>query len=345
MNQLIKPTHLNIGDTIGVISPSAPMAGLVKRRAEQGINMLKTLGFNVRIGHNAYKVSKYTAGSALERAADINDFFKDREIKAIFSFIGGNHSNQLLNYLNFDLIRKNPKIIMGYSDVTVLLMAIYSRLHMVTFYGPAIMTQFAEHPKLNSYTKEYFEKTLVKTDPVGNIKPSSKWTDEVLDWFSGEDTKKSRKMRINHGWKWLKGGNTNGIILGGCFSSLMHLRGTPFWPNFKDTILFLESSENEADFKKGDSLANIDSYLADMELSGVFKQIKGLVIGRPFRYSQEENSLFEKIIIDRLSNYHFPILSQVDIGHTDPMITIPIGTKVALDSKKNSFELLETGVI
>lgn len=345
MNQLIKPTHLNTGDTIGVISPSAPMAGLVKRRAEQGINALKALGFNVKIGHNAYKMSGYTAGSALERAADINDFFQDKDVKAIFSFIGGNHSNQLLNYLNFDLMRKNPKIVMGYSDATVLLTAIYSQLHIATFYGPAVMTQFAEYPKLNSYTKEYFEKALLKTEPVGNIKPSTKWTDEVLDWFSGEDTKKSRKMRINRGWKWLKNGNASGIILGGCLSSLMHLRGTSFWPNFKDTILFLESSESEADFKKGDSLANIDSYLADMELSGVFKQIKGLVIGRPFGYSREENSIFEKIIIGRLSNYRFPILARVDIGHTDPMITIPIGTRVAIDSKKNSFEFLEAGVV
>lgn len=344
MTKLIKPPHLQKEDMIGIISPSAPLAGLVPHRVERGIAMFKEFGFKVKIGRHALKITGHTAGNPKERAEDINDFFRDKKIKAIFTFIGGNHSNQILKYLDFDLIRRNPKIFLGYSDATVLHFALYTQARLVTFYGPAVLTQFAENPRIFSYTEDCLEKALTNIQPVGEIKPSSNWTDETLDWFKKDDLRRPRKMKRNKGWQWLKVGKAEGPILGGCITSMMHLRGTKYWPKFSGSILFWETPESNEDFTKGEKVENVDSYLADLEISGVFGKIKGMIVGRPFGYNKSQVKDLVKIIRSRTEGYNFPILFNVDVGHTDPMITIPLGMRVKLDSSKKLFKFLESGV-
>ena len=343
MNQLIKPKHLQKNDMIGIVSPSAPSAGLIPHRVERGVKMLEKLGFSVKIGKNALKINEYTAGTPKERAEDINSFFEDNDIKAIFSFIGGNHSNQILEYLNFNLIKKNPKIFLGYSDATVLHFAFLTQANLTSFYGPAVLTQFAENPEILSYTKKYFKKSLMNMEPIGKIIPSKKWTDESLDWFEKKDLTRHRKMKINEDWKWLKQGKAEAPILGGCISSMVHLRGTKYWPDFSDSILFWEIPEG-TDFTKGEDVSEIDAELTDLKLSNVFNQIKGMIIGRPFGYTSEQLKLIIQVIKEQTKDYEFPILFGVDIGHTDPMITVPLGIKIKLNSKENLFEFIETGV-
>lgn len=344
MQKLIKPMLLRKGDVIGIISPSAPLAGLVPHRVESSIESLKKMGFVVRLGASALKVDGYTAGSAEERAKDINDFFADKDIKAIFTSIGGNHSNQLLKYLDFSLIKNNPKILLGYSDTTVLHFALNTKAGLVSFYGPAVLTQFGEYPKMFSYTRESFEKNLMTAEPAGRIVPSLEWTDKMLDWFKKEDLGNTRRMEKNSGWQWLKYGKAEGPIMGGCIASMMHLRGTEYFPDFDDSIFFWEISESESDFTKGERPENIDAYLTDLELSGLFKKIKGMIIGRPFGYTSQQIELLKKIIGIRTKDYDFPIIFSVDIGHTDPMLTVPLGTRVKLDSEENLFYFLESGV-
>lgn len=344
MAYLLKPKSLKIGDTIGLVSPSAPLAGLVSHRTQKGIQELEQLGFKVKVGKSALRVTGYTAGTSQERAEDINSFFADKEVKAIFSFIGGNHSNQILKYLNFNLIRKNPKIFLGYSDATILHFALYTKANLVTFYGPAVLTQFAENPKVIPYTEAYFKKALMMNQPIGKIRPSSRWTDEILDWFEKEDLKRPRKMKKNQGWKWLRRGKAEGKILGGCITSMLHLRGTDYWPDFSNSILFWEMPESGDDFTKGEKVENIDSYLTDLELSGVFENIKAMIIGRFFGYSGQQRKEAIKVIQERTSSYGFPVLMDTDIGHSDPMITIPFGVRVKIDSSKNIFDIKENGV-
>ena len=205
MNIISYPKKLNVGDTIGIISPSAPLAGLVEHRYKNGIKKLEELGFNVLLGNHALEITSYTAGSAQERAKDIMDFFQNKNIKAIISFIGGYNSNQILKYLDFDIIRENPKIIMGYSDMTVLLLAIYKKCNFPTFYGPSVLNQFADI-FLPDYTLEYFRKAVMTDEPIGNVYPSNLWTCEFLDWFEKKDIKNERKFKNNPGWEWLKQG-------------------------------------------------------------------------------------------------------------------------------------------
>lgn len=340
---LIKSQKLKLGDTIGLISPSAPFAGLVPHRTKKSIEMIKEMGFKIKISKHALKVTSHTAGSPKERAEDINSFFRNKDVKAIICFIGGNHSNQILKYLDFNLIKRNPKIFLGYSDATVLHFAFYTQSNLVTFYGPAALTQFAENPRILSYTEEHFKKALMGAVSIGKIKPSSYWTDEALDWFKKEDLKRPRKMKKNKGWQWLKQGKAEGQILGGCITSMMHLRGTKYWPDFSGSILFWETPESGDDFTKGEKVENIDSYLTDLELSGVFKEIKGMIVGRFFGYSEREKKESIKIIKMRTVDYTFPILTNVDISHSDPMITVPLGVKATIDSSKNLFEIKESG--
>lgn len=345
MEPLIKPKHLQKGDTVGLVSPSAPLAGLVPHRVRIGVKALQDFGFKVKIGKNALKIEEETAGSPKERAEDINNFFKDGNIKAIFCFIGGDYSNQILKYLDFALIKKNPKIFLGYSDATVLHFAFLTQANLVTFYGPAILTQFAENPQMFSYTKKYLRKAIMVPELIGKIEPSFKYTDEILDWFEKEDLKRERKLKKNVGWQWIKQGKARGSILGGCIVSMMHLRGTKYWPDFLDSILFWEISEADDNFRKGESPNDIDIYLKNLELSGVLTKIKGMIIGRPFNYTDKQIINLIQIIKNRTKKYKFTILFNVDIGHTDPMITIPLGVKVEIDSSKNLFKFIEKGTI
>lgn len=344
-NRITKAPKLKKGDTLGLVSPAAPLSGLVPHRTEQGIRMLEELGFKVKVGKNSMKVTDYTAGTPEERASDINDFFADPEVKGIISFIGGNHSNQILEYLDFNSIKNTPKVFVGYSDITVLHLALHSMTGLVTFYGPAVLTQFAENPKIMEYTKKYFLAAVTQEDPIGLINSSDKWTDEALNWFTKEDTKRPRTLKPNLGWKWLKGGSAKGRLLGGCLASMMHLRGTGYWPDFEKAILFWEISEGEADFSLGENVSTIDAHLTDLDLSGTLASINGMIIGRPYGYNAEqEQNLIEKIL-ERTKKYSFPILYGVDVGHTDPMITLPIGVEVMISSDRNLLDVLESGVI
>lgn len=342
--KIIKAFKLIKSDQIGLISNSAPLAGLVPHRTKNGLKMLRDLGFKPKLGTSALKVEDYIAGSPENRAKDINLLFKDKNIKAIISFIGGDHSNQLLKLLDYEVIKNNPKIIMGYSDSTVLLLAIYTQTGLVTFYGPTVLNQFAEYPKMLDFTLDHFKKTVMSNTPIRKIMPSLQWTEEVMDWFEKKDLSRARKMKKNSGWEWLKEGKANGVLIGGCLASLMHLRGTKFWPNFNGTILFWEISESESSIFKGEPISAVDSHLADLENSGVFDKICGMVIGRPYRYSKTDEKQLIDLIKKRTKKYNFPILYRVDFGHTDPVITMPIGVKSSLDSKENIFSIDESGV-
>lgn len=341
MTHYLKPQKLQKGDTIGLVSPSSALAGLLPHRVERGKKMLEDLGFKVVIGKNALKVKDWTAGTAQERADDINSFFADKNIKAIISFIGGFHANQIIELLDYKMIKKNPKIFMGYSDITVLHFAFHTQANLMTFYGPAVLTQFADNPELNPYTKEYLEKALMSDQPIGQIYPSKEWTDEVLNWFEKKDLERPRKFKPNPGWSWLKPGQAEGELFGGCLTSMLHLRGTKFWPNFKNKIFFWEIPESSADITKGEPLGRVDAHLTDLKLNGLFEQISGMIIGRPFGYTPEQLEKIKQLVLEQTADYNFPILFGIDIGHTDPILTLPLGAETQIDSAKNIFAITE----
>ena len=345
--KIVKPKRLNIGDEVGIIAPSSGMSVQVKDRFKRGIDSLKKIGFRVKIFDTSKKIRSdfdWESSTAKFRAKDITKAFLDREIKAIICAVGGNTANKILPLIDYKTIRNNPKIFCGYSDATVLHQAFLTQSKMVTFYGPAVLTQFAEYPKPLSYTIDYFMKALSSKEPIGKIHPSKEWTDEVLDWFKNRYLKRPRRMKKNEGFTWIKEGEAEGKLIGGCLHSLTRLAGTKYASDFSKKILILETPEGE-DFRKGEPLAEVDAQLNHLRQLGAFDRLAGLVLGRPFGYSKEQTKIFKKILIEATEGFEFPILFGVDIGHTDPIITLPLGVKAKIDSKCNLFEITERGVI
>ncbi|MFH0869701.1 MAG: S66 peptidase family protein [archaeon] len=342
---MIKPAPIEKGDMLAIIAPSSGSGSLFTHRVKNGIGALKALGFRIKIFPTLSKFKDDDAGTPEERAADVNDAFEDNDVKGIICSIGGLAANSILDLVDYKLIARHPKVFCGYSDITVLHHAFRKKSKLITFYGPALMTQFGESPKPLPYTVNHFLKAVNSKNPVGDIKPSDKWTDEAtLDWSKSLDLTRPRILYKNtDGHIWLRSGKATAKITGGCLSSLLRLKGTKFSPDYINKILFIETSEGE-NYAKGKPLRYVDAEIMDLRNSGAFESIKGLIVGRPFGYSPNERKKFIQIIKKHIEHYSFPVLANANIGHADPIITIPLGVKVTLDSEKNLFSIDESGV-
>jgi len=166
---MLKPSRLKPGDTIGIVSPSWGGAGAFPHRVEQGIKYLDTLGFKVELAPHALNQMGYISDTPANRAQDIHDMFENPTIQAIIASIGGDHACHLLPLLDFELIASHPKVFMGYSDITVLNVAIWKKTGLTTFNGPALLTDFAEYPHMLRYTEKYFLKAVTGIEPIGIV--------------------------------------------------------------------------------------------------------------------------------------------------------------------------------
>ncbi len=337
--ELIKPKLLQRGDTIGIISPSAGLAPFAMHRVNNAVNYLKKSGFKVIIGKHALENAGYVSASIKKRLDDLHSMFSNSDVKAIICLIGGSNSNQLLPFIDYPLIRKNPKIFMGYSDISVLHFALQSQSGLATYYGPALMTEFGENPKPLQYTINAFNLMVFKkNNPVINIKQSRFWTDEVPDWFKKNDLLAPRKLSKNTGYEWIKEGQAEGPAWGGTIPSINHLLGTKYWIDPQGGMFFLDIPEGES-INSGLNLSDADAFLTDLDNAGVFNDITGLIVGRPYRYSGKDHRKFKEIILRITEKYKFPILYNANIGHTNPIITLRYGQKIELNSKANSFKI------
>jgi muramoyltetrapeptide carboxypeptidase LdcA involved in peptidoglycan recycling len=278
------------------------------------------------------------SGTPEERADDLHEFFADVEVQAIVAAIGGDHSCHLLPLLDWELIRHNPKILVGFSDVTVLNLAIHAMTGLVTFNGPALMTDFGEYPEPPAYTLESFRRTVTRPEPVGLLAPSPTWTEEYLDWREKLDLARPRALLPSPGWSWLKPGRAAGPLVGGCLESMQHLRGTPYWPPMDGAIWFFETSEGVP------PPATVDGILQDYENMGVLAGIAGLVVGRPYRYSDDQKAELRELLLERTRGYAFPIVADVDFGHTSPQLTLPVGGRAEIDAAGRRLTILEAAV-
>ena len=334
----LRAPRLRPGDTIGIVSPSWGGAGAFPHRLENGIAYLESRGFDVRVGHHARGQLGHVSDTAENRVSDIHDMFESSEVAAIIAAIGGDHSCHLLPHLDFELLRDHPTIFMGYSDITVLNVAIWQRTGLITFNGPALITDFAEYPQPLNYTISSFDRAVCAAEAMGRVESSETWTEETLDWRTQMDLTRPRALEKSTGWTWLREGVGEGVLVGGCIESLQHLRGTRDWPDFEGKILFLETSEEKP------SPARVDGILMDYENMGVLGQVAGLLFGRPMRYSQEEKAALRDVIAERTSAYSFPVVTDMDFGHTAPQFTLPIGVMARIDSHTQTFEVTEAAV-
>ncbi len=334
MNNVIKPSRLKPGDTVGIASPAASFFLFTNNWLSRAQAAIEDLGLKVQLANNARHQREHLNPAPQLRVDDLHDLFANSDIKAIFCLSGGSGTNALLPLLNWDLIARSPKILMGYSANTALLLGIYARLNMVTFHGPTLLNGLSEFPKPLSYTLESIKEVLFTPTAPGSLEAPETWTDDA------PSEKSPRKMKNNAGWHWLKEGKAQGPLIGGNLHTLPILFGTPFWPSFHSKILYLE------EVNMGNTvLMYAEEALAQCQQIGLFEEISGLIVGKMNNLSQDQEALLQGLISHYTSAFDFPILTQVDIGHTSPQMVLPNGIQATLDSEQNLFSIDEAAVI
>ena len=331
--QPIKPPRLHKGDTLGIIATSTPISKAGEETIQRGYDFLRAKGFKLVVASNCRKEYGHAAGTIKERVDALHKFFKNPKINGIIAFWGGFQSHQLLEYLDYELIRNNPKPLIGYSDVTALQTGIHAKTGLVCFLGPGVCTFFK--PEQFQYSWDSFEDVVMKGTAPLELKPSPTYSD--TQWWKRED----KKMIIEkaEGWKTYSSGKAEGQIIGGNLGTMLLLEGTQWWPDLTGKILFVEEDENE-------NPKTVDRLFTRLRHIGIFNQIKGLIIGRfPTACGCTKEDSFEMILDDALKGYKLPVLYNVDFGHTDPLLTIPSGIKCRMDAGKKRITYLESAVI
>lgn len=323
----IFPAKLKKGDEVRVIAPGMSMAIISKEIREIANRRFEEMGLRLSFGKHIEEADNFKSSSVGSRIEDLHDAFRDREIKAIFTVIGGSNSNQLLRYIDWDLIKNNPKIICGYSDITVLSNAIYAKAGLVNYYGPHYST-FGQELYFD-YTLDYIKKCLFEDTPF-EILPSDSWSDDA--WFKDQ---KNRKLINNSGWFVINEGETEGIILGGNLCTFNLLQGTEYFPDLENSILFLEDDE----MPQGVSAAEFDRNLQSLIHLPGFKGVGGIAIGRFQNVSQVTDEKLIRIIKTKKELDKIPVIANADFGHTSPIITFPVGGTVKMRAEKGNSKL------
>ncbi|KAI8589808.1 peptidase family S66 [Geranomyces variabilis] len=350
MTATITPPALSRGDTIAFVSPSARLNDVFPLRITRAKDFLIAQGYDVRIISNEPVPKGYLAG-VNHRVAELHAAFVDPTIRAIVCTIGGNSANELVPHLDYELIASNPKIFVGYSDITLLHHALLFRASLRTFYGPAAITQLGEVGGPLDFTWSHFLSVL-QNHPgsrPGALPRSKTWTQDFRDWFDETPTSaEPRTLQPNRrSWTWLRKGQAQGRLLGGCLPSLVQLTGTPFtFPaaEWKGRILLLELPEGGDAPATPHPLAYARSNLIDLANAGILAAIAGVVVGRPYSYTKEMWDAWEDTLMEVFEVYGMPVLANVDFGHTDPILTLPLDAMVRLDSAVDVFEVLEPTV-
>ncbi len=330
--KIIKPERLRPGDTLGIVAASSPITKVGNKVIERGYSYLRSKGFKIVEAPNCRKVYGHTAGTIKERVSALHDFFEDPKIDGIMAFWGGWQSHQLLEHLDYRLIRKNPKVLVGYSDTTALQAGIFSKTGLVTFSGPATIS-FCK-PKRFQYTWYYLSEVLMHGTSPLKLLPSDVYSDNR--WWERKD--KKMVLRKAEGWKTFSSGKVKGQIVGGNLGTMLLLEGTDWWPDMRGKILFVEEDEAETP-------QTVDRLFTRLRHLGIFEQIKGMVVGRMHSdvgFTKKDS--FETILKDALKGYDLPVLYNVDFGHTDPLMTIPIGIRCRIDAAKKEIVYLESAV-
>lgn len=304
---IIKPPKLKSGDLVGIISPSSPV--ISKRDLSRGMKILESLGFRPKLAPRALEVhASYQAGTREARLSDFHTMFADDEVRGIFCTSGGYASVQLLQDIDWDIIRKNPKVFVGYSDITTLLNPMYEKSGLITFHGPMIEGLMNE-TKGGQYTVRNLKEAVMRGD--------------------------SKKLTPFTEWKTLKLGKAEGNLVGGNLNVLTALLGTPYEPKWDGKILFWEEVD--------ETIEGLDNYLWRLRISKVFKKIDGMIIGKVTNLQSIEDDdndkwatlekppTLEDVILRATEGFNFPIIYGVDFGHDVPSLTLPIGARASIN--------------
>lgn len=310
---IIKPRALKKGDTIGIIAPASPPSS--PEKITKGAEYLERLGYRVKLGKNVQKVYGYLAGTDQERADDVNAMFADNDVKAIIAVRGGYGTPRILPLLDYSLIKKNPKILVGYSDLTALQLAIFKKTGLVTFSGP--MSGVEMFKGIDTFTEEHFWACITSAKKMGAVQnPPEKELQTIVK------------------------GKASGILLGGNLSLIVSLAGSKYLPSFKKSLLFIEEIEEES--------YRFDRMMNQLRIANILDDTNGIIMcdltdvkasdtTKPFLSA-------EQVMNDYFSELEKPVVSGLAYGHVPKKLTLPIGIRATLDTVKNSLTFTESGV-
>ena len=339
---MIKPHALRPGDTVATISPSMGCAGdpEVLWKYELGVCRLRELGLNVIAAPNSMKGSAYLSEHPEARAEDLMWAFEKSDVRAVIANIGGNDSERILPFLDPEVIRHNPKIFCGYSDVLTIHLYCH-RLGLSTFYGPNLLTTIAEADGFHPYSRHWFEKTFFAPSPIGEIPPSQDWS------YSGNNHTDPayRKQYVPcGGYSRIQGsGTVSGRLFGGhgSFMDYKHPTIIPVKEDFRDAIFFYE------DIPEFFTPDWIERFFDWMGQNGFLQLLRGIVIGRPAApedFSPQAAKIRE-IVGGKYALPELPILSGLNFGHSSPICTLPLGATASIDADHLGFTINDSGVM
>jgi muramoyltetrapeptide carboxypeptidase len=319
--KIIKPQRLEPGDTIGLISPSGSVCGKDEKansipdHLEKGLDYIEKMGYKYILGKHALKRRGYFGGADKERLDDLHAMFGNKKVKAIFCITGGYGTPRLLPYLDYELIRKNPKIFEGYSDITALLTDFHQKTGLVTFHGPMVNYDFGRKIEFN---KENLWKALTRLEPLGEV-PQAEHGPELITLYSGR---------------------TTGRLIGGNLSLLVATLGTPYEIDTTDAILFLEDVEEQP--------YRLDRMLNHLLLAGKLQAAKGIIIGEcvkcdPVPPDKKSLTILE-VLHDLIVPLKKPAFFGLCFGHGSHKLTLPIGVKASMDANHCKLVIEESGV-
>jgi len=317
---LIKPRVLRLGETAGLITPSTYVSD--PGQLQLALRTMEYFGLRPRMGKNVGRRTGYLGGSVDERLDDLHAMFRDPDVRAVFAIRGGYGSEQLLDRIDYDLIRRNPKVFVGYSDITALHLAIQKRAGLVTFHGPVALAAFT------GYTQTWFRQALFSTDPMGAI----------------TNPPETNQLRPAHPLRTIRAGTARGPLIGGNLTLIATTMGTPFEIETRGRVLFLEDIDEQP--------YSIDRMLTQLRLAGKLEAAAGIVFGecadcrpREFQPSFESTLSLGEVLDDILGKLSVPVFSGLTIGHTDDQVTLPLGVMATLDATRQQLVIEETGVV
>ena len=305
---MIIPEKLRIGDIIGVVAPAGPIINDNIEEIKKAKEIIEQLGFKVKFSKNLFSNTNGYSASAKEKAKDINEMFRNKKVKMIWCAKGGNNSNTTFEYLDYETIKQNPKIICGFSDITSITNMITEKTGLVTFSGTNFKTVATDET-------DYSLKEALKRFVDGSLE-------------LGE---------YQEGYKTIQSGVTEGMLIGGNLNLIRGMVAGKYSIDFTDKILFLE----ELGFETPPALAS--NFLYYMKQNGVFDKVKGIWLGN---YTHESGIKLEDILLDVIGNeFNGPIIKSENFGHIDTKTVIPIGTKAKIDTNQEiKIKLLENCV-
>lgn len=324
--------RLKKGDKIGIFTPSSPATVTSYQRFQRAKEFIEDMGFVIVEGELTGQSDVYRSGSPKARAEELNKLLRNPDIKMIMSTIGGTNSNSMLPYIDYEAFKHNPKLVVGYSDATAILLALYAKTGITTYYGPSLIPSFGEFEPLVNNTYRYFEQYFMDENKLPYEVPMPPfWSDEPVNWLE----KTTEKILYRNEWITGQSGVAEGRLIGGNVNAMYGFIGSPYFPTIEhgDILLIEDCTKNASVVEKN---------FAMLKLHGVFDKVAGIILGKHELYDDLGTGKRPlDLLIEQLDGLEIPILAEFDTCHTHPMHPLAIGKKVKLDADAKKVVCIE----